>query len=392
MVYVKVNNELYHHGILGQKWGTRNGPPYPLHANAHSSSERKAGWRKSLDGGSEKKEDERKRSKSSASDNVKDIAKKAIKKKKPVDEARTDIAKKPKAVEVDAPVENTEKQPRKPLTEEQKRTIRNVAIGTAAAVGVGAAVYFGYKYHAMKKLSEASGEGDIGREAAKKVMLESLDDYTKVLKEGSTLHAVAAKAPSDLKNVSLSFDKKDITKQMVDLTNNGTDISFKATKDIKLPTQAKAKQLFEELWEEDPEYRSQLSDLVYEKLYKNNPTADTKIVRASSNLNLRSDPFREAIYALNESDTASDKLKTKLKSGGYDAVENFYDVRGGFANNSITFLDPNGSLSKSGEQFITNKYAGKAVRELLASNFKEKMTEGHNKRYRALLQKLLAVA
>lgn len=23
-------NDLYHHGIEGQKWGVRNGPPYPL--------------------------------------------------------------------------------------------------------------------------------------------------------------------------------------------------------------------------------------------------------------------------------------------------------------------------------------------------------------------------
>jgi len=42
-------NELYHHGILGQRWGRKNGPPYPLDAKDHSASERKAGWRKSLD-------------------------------------------------------------------------------------------------------------------------------------------------------------------------------------------------------------------------------------------------------------------------------------------------------------------------------------------------------
>ena len=41
---------LQHHGILGQKYGVRLGPPYPLDASKHSAAERKAGWRDSLKG------------------------------------------------------------------------------------------------------------------------------------------------------------------------------------------------------------------------------------------------------------------------------------------------------------------------------------------------------
>lgn len=47
--------ELYHHGIKGQKWGDRNGPPYPLSSGNHSASEKKANWTTSLKATSKKK-------------------------------------------------------------------------------------------------------------------------------------------------------------------------------------------------------------------------------------------------------------------------------------------------------------------------------------------------
>lgn len=50
-VITPTSNDIQHHGILGQRWGKRNGPPYPLSSGRHSSSEKKAGWRKSLGGG-----------------------------------------------------------------------------------------------------------------------------------------------------------------------------------------------------------------------------------------------------------------------------------------------------------------------------------------------------
>ena len=39
---------LQHHGIQGQKWGVRNGPPYPLDSDSKSSSEKKTDKTKGL--------------------------------------------------------------------------------------------------------------------------------------------------------------------------------------------------------------------------------------------------------------------------------------------------------------------------------------------------------
>lgn len=42
------------------KWGKKNGPPYPIGVSAHSQSEKKAGWRKSLDKGPDDSDNKKK--------------------------------------------------------------------------------------------------------------------------------------------------------------------------------------------------------------------------------------------------------------------------------------------------------------------------------------------
>jgi hypothetical protein len=78
------SNYLEHHGILGQKHGQRNGPPYPLDANKHSASEKKAGWTKSLSGAIKKHKLNKQRKK--ALDKARKIRKQNAEEKKRIDE------------------------------------------------------------------------------------------------------------------------------------------------------------------------------------------------------------------------------------------------------------------------------------------------------------------
>lgn len=95
------SNDVWHHGIKGQSWGVRNGPPYPLGSGDHSAAERKAGWRSSLKS-SRKQENSSKQSTNTNEDS---------------------------------------KHERKQLTDQQKKWIKIGAAAAVTALAVGGTVY-----------------------------------------------------------------------------------------------------------------------------------------------------------------------------------------------------------------------------------------------------------
>ena len=121
----KYRTYLCHHGIRGMKWGQRNGPPYPLVDSKHSASEKRAGWKKSLD-------------KSSSND------------------------------------ENSKKKFK--LSDKQKTAIK---IGAAVAVA-GLATYGGIKLAKSGKLAKAA---DAGKNAVKGLLSKEADSSPKPVKE-----------------------------------------------------------------------------------------------------------------------------------------------------------------------------------------------------------------
>lgn len=119
--FYEYTEELEHHGILGQKWGRKQGPPYPLDAGDHSAAEKKAGWRDSLKETASKVKSAADETANKVKSTVKSTTERFAKKQKP----------EPPKAEVEKPKETPEKKEETPEerkareTEERRRIVNS---------------------------------------------------------------------------------------------------------------------------------------------------------------------------------------------------------------------------------------------------------------------------
>lgn len=122
-----MSSYLVHHGIKGQKWGVKNGPPYPIGEDGHSASEKRAGWRKSLRSNSSQKK--RNASSQRSPQQIADYRQKMV--ERCLKKGYKDVAEEYRNA--------SEEELAKEMVNKDK--IKKALLITAGVVGVGAAIY-----------------------------------------------------------------------------------------------------------------------------------------------------------------------------------------------------------------------------------------------------------
>lgn len=305
-------NSLNHHGIKGQRWGKRNGPPYPLDEEGHSKTEVKAGWEQSL----EKSKNDTKKQKQ-----------------------------------------------RFQLTDRQKDIIKKVVIASAI-VGVSAAyIYLDKK---DKFIGSYIDNSNLKR-TVESIGIDNLDDEDLFFEAGSEFHRMSSRAVEDYSNsdkIYAAFKPEDVQRYKTlmpdffkEWRKNGVDIdpskmydiALKAQVDIKSPSAKKRVQAFVDLFQ-DSSFRAKIA-----KLYEKSPQEFDSIVRDNGgNKKFALGLYEEFAMALNADAEYADAPRMyfdKIRSMGYNAIVDDNDA-GKLSETPMILLDPKNNYVVEGERQV----------------------------------------
>ena len=356
-----IDNELSHHGVKGQKWGVRHGPPYPLNRGRRTPKESKTHTGRTV-----------------ASSTIGSNPAKS----EEIDKYRSKMINRytksnPSKAKQYENISNEELA----IEYQRRKKMQKALLATAAIVGISAACYFILREDSVDKLRKTIRVDQTPKkelEVAKKAINQSLEDLDYVISEGSTMHRMVAFENFNLEKTKgkatyVTVKDRDRLAYMAFLRDfSGTgkryDVSLKATKDIIAPSDEKAKQIFDELWKSDPSYKDALIDTLVDWRV-NNIYAGTKneeviqLIKEEITNDIEKDAFNEGIKTIALQRGDAKKLIDAYKSHGYNALVDYHD-KGIVSELPLILFDALTDTIKTGEEFVTQDMKIAAVKEL----------------------------
>ena len=241
----------------------------------------------------------------------------------------------------------------------RRENVKKAVIAGAAVVGIAAAGFIAYKMSCKKQLDDLGSAAT--SDSVKKVLKNAKEDLDYVIPKDSEIHRMVGRSNFDLnetigKRTYVTVNDSDRASYGVFLKDwSGTgkryDVTLKATKDILAPSDAKARKIFDKVWNENPEYKNELEKTLtgaYAKLLNKSP--DDPYVRVQVKLSMK-DPFDAGMYAFVKQGRDSEMLTDAYKKAGYNALVDYFD-RGSMGKQPMILFDAASDTVKVGERFV----------------------------------------
>lgn len=380
------NHELYHYGVKGMKWGVRKDPEYANVRRARQEyGEAKRAYSKSYNkayNGSIGSLSPIKKHRQNANQRWEDTANKASemraakqklktaeqeykgeKLKKSAENYRQDMLRKYTGKDAQKTAFYTNASDELIQQEFVRRqNVKKAVTAGAAIVGVGAACLIAYRISANKQAQALAKAGTkITNESADKVLRTAKEDLDYILPKGSEIHRMTGQAGFDLsktagKRTYVTVNDSDRAAYALFLkdwqgSSNRFDVTMRATKDIVAPNDKRAREIFKQVYDSNPEYKRELEKTIvnaYATLHKRSPTDPA--IRAAAAQHLK-DPFGAGVYAFVKQGRDADILTEAYRKAGYNAIVDYFD-KGSLGKQPMILFDAAGSVEKVNEKLI----------------------------------------
>ena len=382
-------SELYHHGILGMKWGDRNGPPYPLGSSAHSAREKKhgtKGWTEEAKAEAKKKSYKKKdavskkKTRKSAEDIVREAKTKTEVSSKDINKYRSEMIEKYAKSDPEK-AKKYKNASKKDLAEEYQRRrdlTKTIAI-VAGSVGVAGAIWLAYRSGIVKNIAKAGilQADNASKSAVKDAIRSSFDDVDYVISKGTIMHRMVGFKDFDLQKTKgqllyTATNEKDRLAYMAFLkdfnkTGKRYDVSLEAVKDIVAPSDKKALAIFNELMASDPGYKKEIEDTLTEMIAKAAGAKKGDLMWDAAEWNAKrmveADPFQAAIAGIANQNSATKKLIDAYKKHGFNGIVDYHD-KGTVSELPMILFDAASDVVKRGETAVTDSMRANAIKLL----------------------------